>query len=94
MISTHSNKKEVKLTKLLDDCLDSKLSQSERVILQKAKSDLEKKSSYFPRIVADLESSLNQKLSDSVKLLYMTITSHEYKNKGLGIGLMSIGQWL
>ena len=26
--------------------------------------------------------------------LYMTITSHEYKNKGLGIGLMSIGQWL
>ena len=47
MISTHSNKKEVKLTKLLDDCLDSKLSQSERVILQKAKSDLEKKSSYF-----------------------------------------------
>ena len=91
MISTHSNKKEVKLTKLLDDCLDSKLSQSE--------SDLEKKNSYFPRIVADLESSLrplaiNQKLSDSVKLLYMTITSHEYKNKGLGIGLMSIGQWL
>ena len=79
--------------------LDSKLSQSERVILQKAKSDLEKKNSYFPRIVADLESSLrplaiNQKLSDSVKLLYMTITSHEYKNKGLGIGLMSIGQWL
>lgn len=99
MISTHSNKKEVKLTKLLDDCLDCKLSQSERVILQKAKSDLEKKNSYFPRIVADLESSLrplaiNQKLSDSVKLLYMTITSHEYKNKGLGIGLMSIGQWL
>ena len=84
MISTHSNKKEVKLTKLLDDCLDSKLSQSERVILQKAKSDLEKKSSYFPRIVADLESSLR----------HMTITSHEYKNKGLGIGLMSIGQWL
>ena len=30
------------MTKLLDDCLDSKLSQSERVILQKAKSDLEK----------------------------------------------------
>ncbi|EFQ59176.1 hypothetical protein HMPREF9192_1113 [Streptococcus vestibularis F0396] len=38
--------------------------------------------------------AINQKLSDSVKLLYMTITSHEYKNKGLGIGLMSIGQWL
>ena len=99
MISTHSNKKEVKLTKLLDDCLDSKLSQSERVILQKAKSDLEKKNSYFPRIVADLESSLrplaiHQKLSDRVQLLYLTITSHEYNNKGLGIGLMSIGQWL
>lgn len=98
MISTHSNKKEVKLTKLLDDCLDSKLSQSERVILQKAKSDLEKEF-LFSTGVADLESSLrplaiNQKLSDSVKLLYMTITSHEYKNKGLGIGLMSIGQWL
>lgn len=94
-----NQKKEGQLLNLIDTCLSSSLSEKEREILQQAKAELTKPNAYLPRVVADLEETLRplaikQELSNNVKSLYKLITSHEFKDKGLGIGLASIGMWL
>ena len=94
-----NQKKEEQLLNLIDTCSSSSLSEKEREILQQAKAELTKPNAYLPRVVADLEETLRplaikQELSNDVKPLYKFITSHEFKDKGLGIGLASIGMWL
>ena len=94
-----NQKKEEQLLNLIDTCSSSSLSEIEREILQQAKAELTKPNAYLPRVVADLEETLRplaikQELSNDVKPLYKLITSHEFKDKGLGIGLASRGMWL
>lgn len=80
------------LTKLLQ----SELSNKERSILSNAVVMLDKKE-YFPKIISNLESKLTplavqQQLSKNVSEFYLKITSHKFKNKGLGIGILTVGK--
>ncbi|GEQ34076.1 bacteriocin immunity protein [Marinilactibacillus psychrotolerans] len=84
-------KKEEEILSDINFILVSTISMEEKEILIDAKIRLEKKE-YLPKIISKLEDKLTplavqQKLSKDVSSLYLKITSHKFKDKGLGRGL-------
>lgn len=80
----------------LTNLLQGELSSEERNILSNALVMLEKKE-YFPKIITNLENkmtplAIHHKLSENVSKFYLKITSHQFRSKRLGIGILTIGK--
>ncbi|MBP2623192.1 bacteriocin immunity protein [Streptococcus oricebi] len=80
------------LEKITNILSEGNITSKEQRILSKAKLDLEHQM-YLPKVVAFLESELTPiaikaKLSGNVSQLYLTITSHRFKDKG-GAGIIT-----
>lgn len=85
------SKKEEEILNDINFILESTISMEEKEILIDAKRRLEKKE-YFPKIISILEGELTplamqRKLSKNLSTFYLKITSHKFKDKGLGRGL-------
>lgn len=87
--------KEEEILSIINTLLQEENTDKERSILNVTKLELEK-NVYFPKVIASLESALTplavrQELSPGMAQLYLTITSHRFKNKGLGKGIAATG---